>query len=82
MTVYHVFYIPAVLFIGVFLGAIVGRRQLMTELAEKERAERERKHRRAERERKRAARTKAAGDGEDSVDAGDSGEADTGSSAS
>lgn len=49
MTVFHVFYIPLVFGIGVFLGVTIGKRNTLRELAARERAERERAERRARR---------------------------------
>lgn len=49
MTANHVLYIPAMLLIGMFLGAMLGKRQALREVAERERAARERDERRAAR---------------------------------
>lgn len=50
VTVFHVFYIPAIFLLGVAIGAYVGKRNTLRELAARERAERERAERRAARE--------------------------------
>lgn len=49
MTANHVLYIPAMLLIGMFLGAMLGKRQALREMAERERVAREREERRAAR---------------------------------
>ena len=55
MTVFHVFYIPALLSLGVFIGMWLGKRNTYRQLAENERRERERAARKAERAAKREA---------------------------
>ncbi|MFT4704103.1 MAG: hypothetical protein ACI81R_001799 [Bradymonadia bacterium] len=49
MTVFHVFYIPALLSLGVFVGMWLGNRNTYRKLAEEERRERERAARKATR---------------------------------
>lgn len=49
MTVFHVFYIPAIFCLGLLIGATVGKRNALREVAARERAERERQERRAKR---------------------------------
>lgn len=55
MTANHVFYIPAMILIGFFLGALWGRHTLLRTLAEEEREAREREARKAERARRNVA---------------------------
>lgn len=49
MTIFHLFYIPAILAVGVFIGMWLGKRSVYARLAEQERQEREREQRRAAR---------------------------------
>jgi hypothetical protein len=49
VTANHVFYIPAMLLVGFFLGMMFGKKQAHAEAAEHEREERERETRRARR---------------------------------
>lgn len=49
MTANHVFYIPAMLLVGFFLGMMFGKKQAHAEAAEHEREERDREARRAKR---------------------------------
>lgn len=50
MSAFHVFYIPAIFGLGAFIGAYLGRRALMQELAEREAEQRALEARRAARE--------------------------------
>lgn len=59
MTANHVFYIPAMILIGFFIGAMWGRQQLMRTIAEEEREAREREARRAEQRARREERAQA-----------------------
>ncbi len=49
MTIFHLFYIPAILSLGLFVGLWLGKRNAYRELAEQERQAREREERRAQR---------------------------------
>lgn len=49
MTVYHVFYVPLAIALGLMIGLSLGRRNTLREFAERERAEREREARRTAR---------------------------------
>lgn len=66
MTAFHVLYIPGVLLLGIFVGALLGKRQALREMAERERSAREREERRAAR---RAQRATAEEEGADQAEA-------------
>lgn len=50
MSSSHVFFIPAVLLVGGLVGWVMGRRMMLAEQAERERAEERKAERRAARE--------------------------------
>ena len=54
MTVNHVFYIPLILLLGLFVGSFLGKKAAYRDLAEREREAREREARREERAQRRA----------------------------
>lgn len=49
MSAFHVFYIPAMIGLGVLFGMLLGRRNTLLEIAARQRAEREREARRQSR---------------------------------
>jgi heme exporter protein D len=53
VTIFHLFYIPAVFAVGLFIGMMVGKRNTYRAIAEQERQEREREARRAARQQQR-----------------------------
>ena len=54
ITSNHVFYIPLIFALGIFIGAYFGRRAAFRSVAEAEREEREREQRRKDRKRAKA----------------------------
>jgi hypothetical protein len=49
MTVFHIFYIPTVFLLGIVIGATLGKRNAIREIAHQEKARREREERKTQR---------------------------------
>lgn len=68
MTIFHLFYIPGVFALGLFIGMMLGKRNTYRALADQERQERERVARREARKQGRAAPGAPSGSADASTD--------------